>query len=257
MINIEKAKIAFNEYVKSYDPSDPQIYLKIKHIESVVNVARNVAESLNLDEENIKLAELIALLHDIGRFEQVKRYHTFMDKDSINHAEFGVNLLKGGLIRKFIEDDKYDEIILNSVLNHNRNQIDENLDEHTKLHCKIVRDADKVDIYNVLLINPIEAIYNKNNKIENQLISDKIYYQFINDKKINYIDINTSVDRIVAYVAYIYDINFDYSIKVIRENNYIDKLLDRIKFKNKDTIEKIENIRSIANDYLKKRCKIY
>ena len=151
MIDIEKAKKAFNEYVKKYDPNDPQIYLKIKHIETVVSVAKEVAESLNLDEENVKLAELIALLHDIGRFEQVKRYHTFMDKDSINHAEFGVNLLKEGLIREFINDDKYDTIILNAILNHNKNKIDENLDEHTKLHCRIVRDADKVDIYNILL----------------------------------------------------------------------------------------------------------
>ena len=146
MIDIEKAKKAFNEYVKKYDPNDPQIYLKIKHIETVVSVAKEVAESLNLDEENVKLAELIALLHDIGRFEQVKRYHTFMDKDSINHAEFGTNLLKEGLIREFIEDEKYDEIIRKSIYSHNKYSIDEELSEKELMHAKIIRDADKLDI---------------------------------------------------------------------------------------------------------------
>ena len=253
MIDIEKAKKAFNEYVKKYDPNDPQIYLKIKHIETVVSVAKEVAESLNLDEENVKLAELIALLHDIGRFEQVKRYHTFMDKDSINHAEFGFNLLKEGLIREFIEDDKYDEIILNAVLNHNRNKIDEDLDEHTKLHCRIVRDADKVDIYNVLLSGDVKSIYNGCENMSYQLISDRVYNDFLKGKTINYLNIKTHADVVVSHIAYIYDINFEYSIKIIKENDYINKLINKIDFKNTDTIDKIEKIRFIANEYLKGR----
>ena len=253
MIDIEKAKKAFNEYVKKYDPNDPQIYLKIKHIETVVSVAKEVAESLNLDEENVKLAELIALLHDIGRFEQVKRYHTFMDKDSINHAEFGVNLLKEGLIREFINDDKYDTIILNAILNHNKNKIDENLDEHTKLHCRIVRDADKVDIYNVLLSGDVKSIYNGCENMSYQLISDRVYNDFLKGKTINYLNIKTHADVVVSHIAYIYDINFEYSIKIIKENDYINKLINKIDFKNTDTIDKIEKIRFIANEYLKGR----
>ena len=253
MIDIDKAKKSFDKYVKKYNPNDPQIYLKIKHIESVVSVAKEVAESLNLDEENVKLAELIALLHDIGRFEQVKRYHTFMDKDSINHAEFGVNLLKEGLIREFINDDKYDKIILNSVLNHNRNKIDEDLDEHTKLHCRIVRDADKVDIYNVLLSGDVKSIYNGCENMSYQLISDRVYNDFLKGKTINYLNIKTHADVVVSHIAYIYDINFEYSIKIIKENDYINKLINKIDFKNTDTIDKIEKIRFIANEYLKGR----
>ena len=126
-IDIKNARIEFKKYIEKYNPNNPKIALKISHIERVSNKARQIAESLNLDEENIKLAELIGLLHDIGRFEQVRIYKTFMDKDSVNHAEYGVKILfNDGLIRKFIKDDKYDEIIKKSILNHNRgyNEID-------------------------------------------------------------------------------------------------------------------------------------
>lgn len=79
-IDIEKAKDAFKEYVKNYDPEDKQVKLKIEHIERVSQLAKNMAEELKLSEEDIALAELIGLLHDIGRFEQIRIYHTFVDK---------------------------------------------------------------------------------------------------------------------------------------------------------------------------------
>ena len=67
-IDITKAKKVFKEYAKNYDPNDKKIKLKIAHIERVSQVAKQLAEKLNLDEEDIKLAELIGLLHDkIGR----------------------------------------------------------------------------------------------------------------------------------------------------------------------------------------------
>lgn len=92
-INIKKAKESFKEYVKKYNPEDEKIKLKIAHIERVSQIARKIAIQQNLSEEDIELAELIGLLHDIGRFEQVRLYHTFVDKDSINHGECGVKAL--------------------------------------------------------------------------------------------------------------------------------------------------------------------
>ena len=111
-VNIEAAKQTFKEYIKNYNPEDEKIKLKIAHIERVSQIAKKLAEDLKLSQEDIELAELIGLLHDIGRFEQVKRFHTFVDKDSVNHGELGVKILfENSLIRHFIEDDKYDEII--------------------------------------------------------------------------------------------------------------------------------------------------
>ena len=127
MIDIVKAKKAFVEYVKNYDIKNDRIKLKIEHIERVSQIAKKLATKLELEEEDIKLAELIGLLHDIGRFEQVKIYDTFVDKNSINHGEFGIHILfnkKDGIIRNFIEDKQYDKIIEKAILNHNKDAKD-------------------------------------------------------------------------------------------------------------------------------------
>ena len=88
-IDIEKAKHAFNEYVMKYNPDDEKIKLKISHIERVSHIAKEIAMELNLDKEDVELAELIGLLHDIGRFEQIRIYHTLIDNKSVNHGEYG------------------------------------------------------------------------------------------------------------------------------------------------------------------------
>ena len=124
-IDILKAKKVFKQYVEKYNPEDEKIKIKIAHIERVSQIAKKLAEQLNLDEEDIELAELIGLLHDIGRFEQARVYKTFRDKDSINHGEYGVKILfDNGLIREFIATDRFDEIIKLAILNHNRADIE-------------------------------------------------------------------------------------------------------------------------------------
>lgn len=152
LIDIKKTKQEFKRYVENYNPKDEKIKIKINHIERVAEISKKIAQNLKLSEEEIQLAELIGLLHDIGRFEQIRLYNTFNDKDSINHGEFAVKILfEDGLIRKFIETDKYDKIIKLAIVNHNRTYIEEGLTERELLHAKIIRDADKTDIYSVLI----------------------------------------------------------------------------------------------------------
>lgn len=136
MIDIIKAKKAFAEYVKNYDIKNDKIRLKVEHIERVSQTAKKLATKLELEDEDIKLAELIGLLHDIGRFEQLKQYNTFVDRNSINHGEFGVHVLfneKDGIIRNFIEDKQYDDIIKKAILNHNKDVHIENTLQNAKI----------------------------------------------------------------------------------------------------------------------------
>ncbi len=150
MIDFSKALKSFKEYLKDYDLEDGNIKLKVKHTYEVVNKSEYIAKGLNLDEENIQLAKLIGLLHDIGRFEQVKQTNDFLDNKGFDHADYGVKVLfEENLIRKFVEDNKYDNIIKKAIYNHNKYQIEEGLDEDELLHCKIIRDADKLDNFRV------------------------------------------------------------------------------------------------------------
>ena len=133
-MDFELAKKTFQEYLKNYNTNDGSISLKIKHTYEVVKKSEYIANGLKLDKENIELAKIIALLHDIGRFEQIKGFKEF-DDTKIEHAEFGVKVLfKDNLIRKFIKEEKYDNIIQKAIYNHNKYKIEENLNDIELLH---------------------------------------------------------------------------------------------------------------------------
>ena len=252
LIDMIEAKKAFKEYVKKYNPEDEKIKIKIAHIERVAENSKRIAENLNLSQEDIELAELIGLLHDIGRFEQVRLYHTFVDKDSINHGEYGAKVLfEDGLIRKFIKDDKFDRIIKLAIVNHNRADIEEGLTEREKLHAKIIRDADKTDIFTILISGDKKAIWEKAD-LSDDKISDEIYREFVEDKRINYKERKTSADILVSHFNYVYDLNFPETRKIIRDNKYIDKLYQRFKFNDAETMKRFNNIYKISKEYIEK-----
>lgn len=239
MIDILKAKKAFAEYVKKYDIKNDKIRLKIEHIERVSQIAKKLATKLELEEEDIKLAELIGLLHDIGRFEQLKRYNTFNDKNSINHGEFGVHILfnkKDGIIRNFIEEKQYDEIIEKAILNHNKDEKDipENLTTRELLHTKIIRDSDKIDILNLLTFEKKETAWEKED-LSNDIINDDIYNEFMEKGRIDYGKRKSSADLLVGHFAYVFDFNFSESLKFIHEKRYFEKIYNRFEFNDKQT----------------------
>lgn len=252
-IDILKAKKAFKEYIKDYNPEDPKIKIKITHIERVAQIAKKLAENLKLSKEDIELAELIGLLHDIGRFEQIRVYNTFLDKESINHAEYGVKVLfEDGLIRKFVEDDKYDEIIKIAILNHNKIKIDYGLSEHEMLHAKIIRDADKTDIYYVLTVGDKKELWYKED-LSDEKISDDVYEDFMRNRLISYDKVKTGLDLVAIDFSYLFDLYFSQSVKIIDENKYLEKFYNRFKFNDKQTQERFDEMYNITKKYMEEK----
>lgn len=253
MIEIKKAKQVLKKYVSNYDISNNRIRVKIGHIERVAGIAKKIAQKMKVSEEDIQLAELIGLLHDIGRFEQVRRYNTFCDKDSINHGKLGVEILfKQGMIREFIEDTQYDEIIKKAILNHNRDKADIQVaNERELLHSKIIRDADKTDIIYMLTFEDKETAWGSG-KLEDEEITEDIYQQFIEDQSIDYAKRKTGVDVLVSHFAYVFDFNDKYALQMVKEKQYFKKIYQRFAFKNQETQEKINQIYHIVEEYLEK-----
>lgn len=252
MINIQKAKQELKKYISHYDIENERIKVKIGHIERTSNRAKEIAKSLNyLSEEDIQLAELIGLLHDIGRFEQVKRYNTFVDKDSVNHGELGVQILyEEGLIRNFVENEQYDEIIKKAILNHNKSKRDiEFLNEKEELHSRIIRDADKTDIIYTLTIADKQAVWGKAD-LSKEKMTDEIYKEFIEDKQINYQNRNTAVDILVSHFAYVFDFDYQYPLQIVKEKKYFEKIYNRFKFDDKGTEARMKEIYRIVIQYL-------
>jgi len=256
MIDINKAKKFYKDYISYYNPEESRIALKIAHIYRTAEEAKKIAENLELNVEDTLLAELIGLLHDIGRFEQIKKYNTLVDSISVNHAEYGAKVLfDDGLIRNFIEDNKYDGIIKKAILNHNKNEIDSDItDERERLHCRIIRDADKLDIYYALLIEDIEATYPLD-RYPKEPITDEIKYNFIKKHKINYSNINACVDLLVGQIAYVFDINYIYSLQKIYNENYLEKLIKKFQPQDEETIKELNELKDIAEKYIQEKIK--
>ncbi len=261
MIDIVKAKQAFKKFLERYKTEEDVLgfELKVVHTYHVLENARVIAEKLNLSEEDIKLAELIALLHDVGRFEEITFLKQF-DSINFNHAEHGVKMLfEDGLIREFIEDNTYDEIIKIAIANHNKLVIDDGLEERALLHAKIIRDADKLDNFRVKKEEKIEAIFPGRVKdkehIENSIVSDKVYETVMDKQCVNIHDRQTALDCWVCILAFIYDLNFKETFEIIKELNYVDVLIDRFTYTKEETKERMEAIRLLVNKYVEDNIK--
>lgn len=254
MIEIKKAKQEFKKYVSNYDIKNDRIRVKIGHIERTATIAKKIALNLKLSEEEVQLAELIGLLHDIGRFEQVKKYNTFIDKNSVNHGELGVQILfEQGFIHKFLEDRQYDEIIRKSILNHNRNKANiETSNDKEKLHTNIIRDADKIDIIYMLTFEKKETAW-ESSDIDKQKASDEIYQQFLKNQSIDYAKRKTAVDNLISHFAYVYDFTYEYALQFVKEKDYFQKIYQRFKFEDKQTQNRINEIKKIVEQYLESK----
>ena len=260
MIDISNAKKEFKKLLDKYNSKEkPGFNLKITHTYHVMENAKKIACRLELSEEDIELAELIALLHDIGRFEELMKYDKF---DSVNndHAQVGIKMLfDDNLIRKFIKTEEHDEIIKKAILNHNKLRIEDKLEKRSLLHAKIIRDADKLDNYRVKKEEKIESIFPNIVKTKEQLehskISKNVYQSILNKQCVDIHDRKTPLDYWCCVLAFLFDLNFKESFKIMKDNNYINICIDRLNYKNKDSKDKMNNIRNIMNTYIEEKIK--
>lgn len=75
-IDRQKASDAFSAYVKNYDITDEKVRLKIEHTHRVCDLCEQIAKASGFGEDEVEIAWLTGLLHDVGRFEQLRRYGT-------------------------------------------------------------------------------------------------------------------------------------------------------------------------------------
>lgn len=253
MIDIEKVKEAFIKYTENYDLKIKAIERKQKHSLRVMELSTKIATELKLSQDEINLATLIGLLHDIARFEQYTQYKTYRDVDSFDHGDYGVKILNKD-IRNYIDTDEYDKIIKCAVKNHNKYKIENDLNEKEELFCKIVRDADKLDIlYEILEIFWKEDKDKPN--VEYSKIPDEVMEQILNREPVRRKKGDDDLVKLLCTVAFVFDINFDTSLTIIEQENYINRILNSFEFKDENTKKQIELIKENVNNYIDERLK--
>lgn len=238
-MDFEKCKEAFEQYISNYNLKDKNISVKYNHSYAVSDLMAELAFQLNLSKEEIALAKVIGLLHDIGRFEQLRDYHSFSDQN-IDHAdESCVYLFEKGHIRDFIEDDMYDAVIEKAIRYHNKYKLSK-LEGRELLFSRMIRDMDKVDIYKQVAVN-YEMVFDVDE------LSENVLRQFEQLTLIDKKYLNKKSDEIVVTLAFIFDINFEESYDILVSTDNFDLFLSTVKVE-EDSEKLWKKLREICFD---------
>lgn len=251
IIDYKKAKEEFEKYLDGYERENDKVKLKIVHTYGVVAQSTEITERMHLTEEDVSLAKIIGLLHDIGRFEQLRRYDSFMP-GTMDHASYGVQVLFGeGMIRRFVPTDIWDDIIETAIAKHSDYVLEGIEKERILLHARVIRDADKLDNCRVKLVDAPETFMGAGTEtIGLSDITPKIRKDALEGRSILSADRVTLMDYWVSYLAYFYDLNYRESLDIAEENDYVRRLVRRIPYGNPETAKTMEELESCLLEYV-------
>lgn len=238
VVDRDLAYRSFFDYVRLYDPENPRIALKIEHTVRVADLCARIAGSEELDAE---LAWLCGLLHDVGRFEQVRRFDTFNDALSVSHAALGAQILfgdedpRGPQIRAYVADDAEDDLLRTAVATHSAYRLPRDLDERTRAYCNVLRDADKVDIIKVNCICPLRDIYGvSEEEMAESTLTPSVVDAFYEHRTIPRGARKTPADILVSHICFAWELVYPASRAAMHEQGYLDQMLGR-RFDDPDT----------------------
>lgn len=250
---VNKCRDWFDGYVRSFRSENldlrKNIEMKKKHTLRVCDEILALGEELELSNGDLLLAEVLALFHDIGRFEQYARYRTFVDRDSEDHAALGVKILKENNVLARL-DDRSRNLILRSISYHNQATLPMEETEECLFFTRLLRDADKLDIWKV-----VTDYYRRKNRRRNVAIelglpdtpgiSEKVYKALMGEEIVDAGDLNNLNDFKLLQIGWIYSINFAPTFRHIKQRKYLDIIRGYL-----PRTEQIDSIYSVIQAYL-------
>lgn len=250
-IDREKVKKEFAAYVAGYDRTDVKIQLKEEHTERVAVLSEQIAGSLNLASEDKDLAWLLGMLHDIGRFEQLRRFGTFADAKSVNHAALSADILfQDNLIRSFVQQESEDAVIQKAIRLHNVYELPQLDSIREKMFCDILRDADKIDILKVNCDIPMSEIYDEPEEaFYEDDISEAVLEDVLACRNVNRVHTRTAIDHLIGHISLIFGLVYPESLRILSLQGYLNKMLS-FESRNLHARDKMERIREVVYDYL-------
>lgn len=227
-----RLKSWFSSYVSSFytghEEFDRVIQLKETHTVRVSIGMRRLGRALNLAPRDLRLAEIIGLLHDIGRFEQYARYRTFRDRMSENHGKLGLRVIgRHGLLSGFDSGER--RHIARAVAFHNALCLPALTDATSLFFLKLIRDADKLDIWRVA-IGHFEGRSRTPKAVNEFRLSgdgccSPAVLAAIRAGRVVPIDaVRSASDAKLLYVSWVFDMNFRPSFRETLRGRYLDRL---------------------------------
>ncbi|MGA6924423.1 MAG: HD domain-containing protein [Desulfosarcina sp.] len=200
--------------------ADSPLTLKIDHSARVCQNMRRLGRSINLTQDRISLAQAIGLFHDLGRFAQYRRYRTFNDSQSVNHAVLSIDALKKtGVLDELPAEEK--TIITDAIRFHNAPALPNNKPPPCMIFMRLIRDADKLDIWKVFA-----DVYRHHRHPESAIVqhlpdrpgwSDEIVKAVRENRMARLQDMRTLNDFKLLQLSWVFDLNFPETMRQARK----------------------------------------
>lgn len=257
---VKKYKNWFIHYtqkvIDKYPDLSENIKIKVDHCWKVSAEIVGLARNLKLAENDVLLAETIGLFHDVGRFRQYVRYQTFSDSKSQNHAELALDVLKEHKVLKDISNEEQ-EIIQKAILNHSRAEIIPDENEKVIFFSKLIRDADKLDIWRLITEYYMMKEQKENKTLQLELpdkdeVTDEVLEAILNKQVVLKESMKTLNDFKLLQIAWLFDLNFSYSIQRVYEKGYLNKIFDSL-----PQNDKIKQVQEIVESYFKEHIETF
>jgi len=205
----------FDKYTSNYDLTNINLKSKYNHSYRVMNLMIKYATLLGWNQEDIELAKIIGLLHDYGRFEQYRIYNSFIDLETVDHADKSVEeLFDKNEIAGFTNRVEDYDLIRFAIKNHNKLNIEYTDNKEYIKFAKLIRDADKVDIMYVLTNEIIR-------KGTDEGYTEEAMEYIRNYKNIPRVCVKNDNDRILVDISFVFDLNYDVVLEDYK-NNFIE-----------------------------------
>lgn len=234
--SIETLVRRFRDYASGFESGDPghdyHFRLKSEHTLRVLDFARTIAREERMGPDTARLAEIAALFHDAGRFEQFARHGTFNDRASCNHARMGVTvLLRDGLLEGL--DPAERRMVLGAVFLHNVRTLPPRLREPLGVVTRVVRDADKLDIYPILLTQlnsakPLDPVVCMGVERHPDRYTDAIVEQLERRQVANYKDMHYENDFRLLVAGWVYDLNYAASRHILDQRGHLESIFNEL-----------------------------
>jgi hypothetical protein len=224
----------FTSYVQTFRTGDIQIQrnmdLKAGHTRRVCREIVALGKKLGLRDSALRLAEIIALLHDIGRFEQYTKYRTFRDGKSENHAELGIRVLERFGILKPL-GNKAEGLILCAICHHNEPSLSRVENADCLFFSRLLRDADKLDIWRVVTEYYHRKSGERNGALELELpdtpgFSKECGRDLMKKGIVDIQHVKSLNDYKLLQIGWIFDVNFEPTLHCIKRRRYLEMIWD-------------------------------
>lgn len=202
--------------------------LKIDHTRQVVAIMAQLTAALQLPSGERALAAAIAICHDVGRFPQFRDYGTFNDATSVNHAALAVRTLQEeAVLDRLAEEER--RLLLQAVALHNVFSLPAELPPPVRHFALLIRDADKLDIWRVLIeyctAPPAERASAVTWELpETGACSDRVLAEVTAGRMVDRRELTTADDFKLLQLSWVFDLNFAESFRIVAKRGYIETL---------------------------------